>query len=187
MPDACGKTKIIGQTLFLGASVVSVNMNLGWGDTASSMTVELVEDFQPVSCYRNNRPIDPFLPDFRNYSDNHYYDCCANATSYSDCPDDCYIDEVGKPYDSNRTDSEGRMNPPKEKNVPGKIYYVWTPSGVVSKYWYEEDPGFFGTGTREIDPDSPKAKLAARLNRSKGGSVIARGNKLARSKPTKLF
>jgi len=45
----------------------------------------------------------------------------------------------------------------------------------------------FGTGTREIDPGSPKAKLAARLNRSKGGSVIARGNKLARSKPTKLF
>ena len=45
----------------------------------------------------------------------------------------------------------------------------------------------FGTGTTEIDPGSPKAKLAARLNRSKGGSVIARGNKLARSKPTKLF
>jgi len=45
----------------------------------------------------------------------------------------------------------------------------------------------FGTGAREMDPNSPKAKLAARLNRSKGGSVIARGNKLARSKPTKLF
>jgi len=45
----------------------------------------------------------------------------------------------------------------------------------------------FGTGAREIDPGSPRAKLAARLNRSKGGSVIARGNKLARSKPTKLF
>lgn len=51
-------------------------------------------------------------------------------------------------------------------------------------------------GTRDIDPNSPKAKLAARLNRakkgkmmkaSKGGSVVARGNKLARSKPTKLF
>ena len=152
MPDACGKTKVIGQTLFLGASVVSVNMNLGWGDTASSMTVELIEDFQPVSCYKNNRPIDPFLPDVRSYTDNHYYDCCANATNYSDCPDDCYIDEVGEPYDSNRTDSEGRINPPKEKNVPGKIYYVWTSSGVVSKYWYQEDPGFFGAGTR-VNPD----------------------------------
>jgi hypothetical protein len=52
----------------------------------------------------------------------------------------------------------------------------------------------------EMSPDSPKAKLAARVNRpmlgakkgkmmkaSTGGSVVARGNKLARSKPTKLF
>jgi hypothetical protein len=51
-------------------------------------------------------------------------------------------------------------------------------------------------GTWEMSPDSPKAKLASRLNRAKkgkmmkastGGSVVARGNKLARSKPTKLF
>lgn len=35
--------------------------------------------------------------------------------------------------------------------------------------------------------DSPRAKLRARIGRSEGGSVIARGNKLARSKPTKLF
>ena len=151
MPDTCGRTKIVGQTLFLGASVVSVNMNLGWGDTASSVTVELIEDFQPVSCYNNNIPIDPFLPNVRSYGDNHYYTCCANATDFN-CPDDCYIDELGQPYDSNRTDSDGKPNPPKEKNVPGKIYYVWTSSGVVSRYWHEEDPGFFGTGTR-INPD----------------------------------
>lgn len=36
-------------------------------------------------------------------------------------------------------------------------------------------------------PDSPRAKLKARLGRSKGGSVIARGNKLTRNKPTQLF
>ena len=48
-------------------------------------------------------------------------------------------------------------------------------------------------------PDSPRAKLRARLTgmqgakkgkmmkASKGGSVVARGNKLARSKPTKLY
>jgi len=51
-------------------------------------------------------------------------------------------------------------------------------------------------GTFEINPDSPRAKLASRLNRAKkgkmikastGGSVVARGNKLARSRPTKLF
>jgi len=47
-----------------------------------------------------------------------------------------------------------------------------------------------------IDPKSPKAARLAKLKgaktgkmmmASKGGSVIARGNKLARSKPTKLF
>jgi hypothetical protein len=51
----------------------------------------------------------------------------------------------------------------------------------------------------QMDAESPRAKLRARLSgmqgaktgkmmkASKGGSVIARGNKLARSKPTKLF
>jgi len=51
----------------------------------------------------------------------------------------------------------------------------------------------------ELNPDSPKAMRLARLKgtvgakkgkmmkASTGGSVVARGNKLARSKPTKLF
>lgn len=43
-----------------------------------------------------------------------------------------------------------------------------------------------GTSFSE-SPDSPRAKLRERISRSKGGSVIARGNKIARSKPTKLF
>jgi hypothetical protein len=47
-----------------------------------------------------------------------------------------------------------------------------------------------------LDPKSPKAARLARLKGAKtgkmikastGGSVVARGNKLARSKPTKLF
>ncbi len=50
-----------------------------------------------------------------------------------------------------------------------------------------------------LNPDSPKAMRLARLRgtvgakkgkmmkASKGGSVVARGNKLARSKPTKLY
>jgi hypothetical protein len=149
MPDSCGRTKIVGQTLFLGASVVSINMNLGWGDTSSSVTVELVEDLQPVSCYLNNIPINQFPGG--NYSDNHYYDCCRGVNNF-DCPDNCYVDELGTIYNSNRVFSDGTPNPPKEKNVPGKIYYVWTANGVVSRYWYAEDPGFFGTGTR-VNPD----------------------------------
>lgn len=40
----------------------------------------------------------------------------------------------------------------------------------------------------QMSAESPKAKLRARLMKaSKGGSVVARGNKLARSKPTKLY
>jgi hypothetical protein len=142
MADACGQMRTVGQTLFLGASVVSVNINLGWGDTASSATIELVEDFQPCSCMANKiqctDPINPFFS--ANYEDNHYYNCASDA--------DCYVDELGDAYNPNRTNSDGSANPPKEKNVPGKIYYVWTNAGVVSRYWYQEDPGFFGTGTR---------------------------------------
>ncbi len=55
MPDACGTSyKIVGpynQTLFLGCSVTNINMSLGWGAEASTLTVSLVEDkaFHPQS------------------------------------------------------------------------------------------------------------------------------------------
>ena len=135
----CDGTKVIGQTLFLGASVVSVNMNLGWGGTSSTCTVELVEDFQPITCYNGSRPIDPFRNP-SSYADDHYHTCASDET--------CYIDELGNPYNPNRLDNDGDPNPPKEKNVPGKIYYTWTANGLVSKYWFAEDPGFFATGTK---------------------------------------
>jgi hypothetical protein len=36
----------------------------------------------------------------------------------------------------------------KEKVVPGKVYYAWTATnGFVSRYWYDQDPGFFGNKT----------------------------------------
>lgn len=48
MPDACGTSyKIVGpynQTLFLGCSVTNINMSLGWGAEASTLTVNLIED-----------------------------------------------------------------------------------------------------------------------------------------------
>ena len=36
--------KIVAQTLFLGASVSSFNVNLGWGSQPSQLTVNLIED-----------------------------------------------------------------------------------------------------------------------------------------------
>lgn len=156
----CGQTKVVGQTLFLGASVVSANIQLGWGNTASSAYIELVEDFQPYpACYPKNPNNGQVIPDsfpilpFTNpysYPDNHYHECCRG---FDKCPDNCYIDEYGTAYNSNRLNDQGDPNPPKEKNVPGKIYYAWDPiKGFVSRYWYQEDPGFFGTGTR-VNPD----------------------------------
>ena len=49
MPITCQnyKESVLAQTLFLGASVVSFSSNVGWGGKASSLTVELIEDFQP--------------------------------------------------------------------------------------------------------------------------------------------
>lgn len=145
----CDSTKVIGQTLFLGASVVSININLGWGVSQSTCTVDLIEDFQPITCYKNNRPISHFP--LGSYGDNHYYDCASDV--------DCYVDELGDIYNPDRVDQNGDPYPPKEKNVPGKIYYVWNNNGVVSRYWYDEDPGFFATGTK-INPDGTVGPIA---------------------------
>lgn len=173
--------KVLGQTLFLGASVVSFSSNIGWGGSSSSITVELIEDVQPFGKvpFRkfdqsksadyselnlvNDKPLPSGHPgnitlgnDFyninhyvdRGYQDNHYYECTG---------DDCYVDELGRPYSSSTTK--------KEKNIPGKIYYEWVGNKFVSKYWYAEDPGFFATGTR-ISPDGS-------YNASLGRDILA--------------
>lgn len=125
-------SRIPAQTLFLGASVLSYSANMGWGGQTSSVTVELINDFQPGKCLTpDGKPIPVFKP--HNYPDNHYF-TCRN--------DECYVDENGDPYNSNR------VPPPIEKKIPGKVYYAWTPQGFVSRYWYYEDPGFFGESTK---------------------------------------
>lgn len=131
MPITCQnyKESVLAQTLFLGASVVSFSSNVGWGGKASSLTVELIEDFQP-NIFSN-------IPHYNinNYPLNHYYNCVG---------DDCYVDELGNPYSSSSTK--------KEKNAPGKIFYRWVGNAFVSSYWVYEDPGFFATGTY-VQPD----------------------------------
>jgi len=160
--------RIPGQTLFLGASVVSYTSNIGWGGSSGSLQVELIEDVQPFGRvphrkFSQNKSadysemvdglIDPLpsghygnrllgtdfyrIPHYNpgSYANNHYYTCFG---------DDCYVDELGRPYGNSPTK--------KEKNVPGKIYYEWINNQFVSKYWYFEDPGFFATGTR-VNPN----------------------------------
>jgi hypothetical protein len=128
-----------GQTLFLGASIVSYSVNVGWGGNKGSLQVELIEDFQPHKFYDTNH-----YNSQNSYPDNHYYNCID---------DDCYTDELGIKYNNSTTK--------KEKNVPGKIYYEWVNNQFVSRYWYAEDPGFFAIGTR-INPNGGYERDRAR-------------------------
>ena len=161
--------KIVGQTLFLGATVVSYSSNIGWGGNGSSLTVELIEDTQPFGrvpfrkfnqdksadyaeiISQNTNPLPSGHPGSRVLGKNFYDIAQYNSSNkypdnhYYICEgDDCYIDELGIPYSESATK--------KEKNVPGKIYYEWVDNKFVSKYWMYEDPGFFAVGTK-VQPD----------------------------------
>ena len=141
MAVCASPVKLLGQTLFLGASVSSFNSNMGWGGSGSSLTVELVEDNQPFVCYPegSSSPIAQY-PTTLVYADDHYYTCGAPLN------DSCYVNEKGEVYNSNAIPAH------TTKNIPGKLYYAWTESGLVSRYWVLEDPGFFGVSTR-VAPD----------------------------------
>ena len=145
LPASTG-SRITGQHLFLGASVISFNTTMAWG-VGSTLTVSLIEDLQPCSCYKvtGSTPpcptgtgtiggtiVEPFSPN-PTYPDDHYNTCVGDA---------CYIDERGLAY------SETNVPPSKERIVPGKVYYKQDSNGkLVSQYWTHEDPGFFGAAT----------------------------------------
>ena len=131
--------KLLGQTLFLGASVSSFNANMGWGGSDTRITVELVDDNQPSACYVAGFPL-PAYPTNLSYPDNHYYECGAPLN------DKCYVNERGEPYNSTALPAHAT------RNVPGKLYYLWAGNRYVSKYWAYEDPGFFAVATR-VAPD----------------------------------
>ena len=133
--SANSKTVIPAQTLFLGASVADFNVNMGWGGQSSQLTVTLVEDTNPV-CGTGSDGSGPSKPQIvvsggSFDEDNHYHTC--------ETDEDCYMDENGKPFKPNGTP------PSQERIVPGKVYYAWNSrKGFVSKYWKNQDPGFFG-------------------------------------------
>ena len=129
MTGSCSAGKIAAQTLFLGASVADFNVNMAWGGRPSQLSVKLVEDRSPclITPYNGG-----------DYVDDHYYLCGSDS--------ECYIDENGNQYDPNRSPNS-QPKPSKEKVVPGKVYYAWNGTKFVSKYWYNQDPGFFGDKT----------------------------------------
>lgn len=115
--------KTIPQTMFLGASVSNFTCNLGWGQQASSINVNLVNDKSP---YCGNTQLS--ISGAGTGGDDHYYENTG---------DDLYIS-----YDQNT----GRGI------LPGKMYYEWS-SGrnkFVSKYRTTEDPGFFGVNNEWV-------------------------------------
>jgi hypothetical protein len=135
-------SKLIAQTLFLGASVSSFNCNLGWSGQPSQVTVTLVDDLSEACGFAQQ-----FATPVNSYLDNHYYDCSG---------DDCYVDIDGSSWNSNQI-GQPRQNGSTiyqdDKKIPGKIYYGFSSSNskldpIVSRYWLYPDPGFLGTPNR---------------------------------------
>lgn len=151
----CDNIKIVAQTLFLGASVSSVNVNKGWGGQPSQITVNLIEDETPWSCAINGIAHQQFPPPTGLNIAHHFsastYDDKYVLNHYHDCTDDCYIDRSGKKIDTTDTDV-----PPRDQwMVPGKVFYQMAfgrTQPFVSRYWKNSDPGFFGKINR-ITPD----------------------------------
>lgn len=132
--DCANQPKIPAQTLFLGASIANISSNMGWGGQPSQLTVTLIED--KAYCFKNNTIASQFKK--LNYPDNHYQTCVG---------DNCYVTPDGDQYDSSKHTTDQKM-------VPGKVYYEFLSDGnLVSKYWYDPDPGFFGLPNR-IKPDN---------------------------------
>lgn len=131
--------KPIAQTLFLGASVASFTSNFGWGTQPSQLTVNLVEDELVYSCDPSQTLGSPndgsMYQQFTGSinSDDHYTLCNGIG---------CFIDKY--------TGGAADINTPIENRiVPGKVYYELSETkGLISKYWKDPDPGFFGRKTR---------------------------------------
>jgi hypothetical protein len=67
------------------------------------------------------------------FADNHYHTCDGVG---------CYADKYTGQVATANTPIENRI-------IPGKVYYELQETvGLVSKYWYDPDPGFFGNKTR---------------------------------------
>jgi hypothetical protein len=107
-------SKAYSQTLFLGCSIQSFTVGLGWGGEGSRLTVELVRDTCKYPFLTNNSGQTVTRPS----APNAYTDSRRNKTFE---------------FDSNGIDL-----------IPGKVYYEAQGNELVSMYHYDEDPGFYG-------------------------------------------
>ena len=135
--------KIIGQTLFLGASVSNFNNSLGWGASSSQLTVNLIDDspvLNSTTASACGGTMVKMYPDLVSgfSTPNHYYTTSPTGSLYVVLKPD----GTAEAYDRTKHDVSERM-------VAGKIYHKLEASSNVfhSKYWLYSDPGFFGENT----------------------------------------
>jgi hypothetical protein len=145
--------------MFLGASVISFNSNLGWGGNESKLNIELINDFANNGCIKPDGNFTPMFPTLNGSdADDHYYTCVSN---------NCYLDENGNPYDPARQwdpDRPSQGFPPSKRRVAaGKVYHKIVANGLASRYWRNPDPGFFGTSTL-ISPQGAYSGRVATTN-----------------------
>jgi len=107
-------SKAYSQTLFLGCSIQSFTVGLGWGAEGSRLTVELVRDTCKYPHLINN---------------------AGSAVSRNSAPND---------YTNRRKNSTFEFDSNGIDLIPGKVYYEAQGNELVSLYHFDEDPGFYG-------------------------------------------
>ncbi len=107
-------SKAYSQTLFLGCSIQSFTVGLGWGGEGSRLTVELVRDTCKYPHLINNQ---------------------GQTISRSNSPND---------YTTRRRNSSFEFDENGIDLIPGKVYYEAQGNELVSLYHFDEDPGFYG-------------------------------------------
>jgi hypothetical protein len=107
-------SKAYSQTLFLGCSIQSFTVGLGWGGEGSRLTVELVRDTCKYPHLINNQ---------------------GQTISRNNSPND---------YTNRRKNSSFEFDENGIDLIPGKVYYEARGNELVSLYHFDEDPGFYG-------------------------------------------
>ena len=119
------------QTLFLGCSITSFNMNLGWGSDSSSITINLAADpsYHPAS--PKFGPLNTLVASTNAITN-------QTSTALRTGADGQISDaDPGKNLFKTISPAIADQN---QYNDLGKIYW----DGQTKKYWTDPDPGFLG-------------------------------------------
>jgi hypothetical protein len=128
------------QTLFLGCSLTSFNINLGWGADASSITIGLVSDpaYHPVS--QKYGPLNALVASTNANTNNTSTALRQNADgSISDTDPGRNLFKTISPAIADQN----------QYNDLGKVY--WDTINNRKKYWTDPDPGFLGLAKYQPD------------------------------------